>query len=552
MTLASLLLAIAIGAPSSSPSTEPVLLDFHAEWCGPCRQMRKAVAALERGGYPIKSIDIDQAPDLKEKYGVDAVPTFIVVDAAGHELGRTSGSQPAAQLAKFYQQARAKAQPPATSRAQAAAEVDAEADADDGDTEPSAGGAARNEEDPKATPERDDNRDEPAFENPKPWETVVRIRVLAQGSVGFGSGTVIHSSSNEALILTCAHIFKLDGQRQVSPGRFPRKIMVDLFDGKLHGQKPAQVHFVETIPGQALDYDFSTDVGLIRIRPGRRLPAARVVPAHWHPQARMLMYTVGCSEGQDATAWSTVVLNPRMRGLSGNPNYEAIECKYAPKQGRSGGGLFTQDGYIAGVCNFAEPRGDHGLYATPRSIYGMLDRNKLMALYAPVTRGSSTLLASRGNPARGRGNSSITVARAQSPDGAETEEPSARRGALTVPPPELVIKSPLPTRAASRAEEGSTRRMAWHPTHPTPALTPRLTVTEPPGKTEQQTALNLDPQADHDRFSHFEADEPSSEREFNSEDLPTKAASPVNAGATKSRWRPARSSGDASHTESSR
>ena len=68
----------------------------------------------------------------------------------------------------------------------------------------------------------------------------------------------------------------------------------------------------------------------------------------------------------------------------------------APKQGRSGGGLFTTDGYIAGVCNFAEPRGDHGLYATPRSIYSILDRNKLMALYEPVTRAKGALLADRG------------------------------------------------------------------------------------------------------------------------------------------------------------
>ena len=55
--------------------------------------------------------------------------------------------------------------------------------------------------------------------------------------------------------------------------------MVDLFDGKLHGERPAQVHFVESVEGQAIDYDFTVDVGLIRIRPGRRLPASRVVPA---------------------------------------------------------------------------------------------------------------------------------------------------------------------------------------------------------------------------------------------------------------------------------
>ena len=114
MTIASLLIALITAIPSSAATSEPVLLDFHAEWCGPCRQMRPAMAQLSRKGYPIKSIDIDQAPDLKEKYGVDAVPTFIVVDPHGRELGRTSGSQPAAQLARFYLDAKAKRNHPPT------------------------------------------------------------------------------------------------------------------------------------------------------------------------------------------------------------------------------------------------------------------------------------------------------------------------------------------------------------------------------------------------------------------------------------------------------
>ena len=192
------------------------------------------------------------------------------------------------------------------------------------------------------------------------------------------------------------------------PSEFPLQIVIDLFDGRKERLPTGavKVHYVESFPGRAIDYDFNKDVGLILIRPGRQLPASRVVPAFWQPKISpkpMLMLTVGCSEGEDATAWHTVIVNPRMKGfLQGQDDYEAIECEHAPKQGRSGGGLFTTDGYIAGVCNFAEPQGNHGLYATPRSIYALLDRNKLAALYAPVVGGPDTRLADNRQPAPSR------------------------------------------------------------------------------------------------------------------------------------------------------
>ena len=71
---------------------------------------------------------------------------------------------------------------------------------------------------------------------------------LGPGPIGFGSGTVIHSSERETLILTCPY---LQARRPAASRaeRFPRKIMVDLFDGKLHGERPAQVHFVESVEG---------------------------------------------------------------------------------------------------------------------------------------------------------------------------------------------------------------------------------------------------------------------------------------------------------------
>jgi hypothetical protein len=318
--------------------------------------------------------------------------------------------------------------------------------------------------------------------------------VLSNRSTGFGSGTVIHSTPDESLILTCAHIFKLDGRKQALPAEFPREIKIDLFDGNLTGTK---VHFLEAVSGWAVDYDFNRDVGLIRIKPGRRLPSCRVVPAHWQPQSRMQVLTVGCSEGHDATAWHTVITKARIQNfLQGNPTYEAIECDVAPKQGRSGGGLFTDDGYLAGVCNFAEPTGNHGLYATPRSIYKLLDRNDLMALYAPVSRGSGTLLADRGGAAQARRKAPVAVARAQSPDQDETDR---RQGAvngdeLVVPDPgRLGIPQPMNAQAedSPRPASNTTRRIAWQPR---------------PAQRAEPTDLKMDPAADHDQFGPFPGD----------------------------------------------
>lgn len=425
MSIAVLLIALITVPASNGGSAEPIMLDFSATWCGPCQQMRPVVEQLIQKGYPIKPVDVDEAPDLKEQYQITGVPAFIVIDPkSGRVLARTEGAQPASQLAAFYNEARAKFAP---RRSVAVAEEEGDEKDEEADTE------ARDE-----TEGRRAREEAPTPTNPRPWETVVRIKVQGNGSIGFGSGTIIHSSEKESIILTCAHIFKMDGRRQATPDKFPMPISVDLFDGVLSGPKKNQVHYTrETFVGKAIDYDFSRDVGLIRIKPGRRLPYARVVPPHWTPKAGMGMITVGCSEGHDATAWNTVVVNPQMKGLAGQATYEAIECMVAPKQGRSGGGLFTSDGYIAGVCDFAEPRGNHGLYAHPQSIYAILDRNQMVAFYnpevAPTRRAGGALLASD-QPRAGR--TAPAIARGQSP---EPVDP----GGVSLPPPDMFgIKTP--------------------------------------------------------------------------------------------------------------
>lgn len=439
MTIVTLLFALTT-ATNAGAKGEPVLLDFQATWCGPCKQMRGAIKELINKKYPVKEIDVDESPELAARYHVEEVPTFIVVDPSGRVLARTTGVQPALKLAGIYKEAKAKFRSRASSKAPADEDVDAESDDDD---EPEAPASE------PATPTR---------VNPKPWETGVRIRIdTSQGMMGFGSGTVIYSSAEQTIILTCAHIFKLEGRRQPHPSQFNRKIMVDLFDDRptRTGQGTLQVHFAnETHVGEAIDYDFGLDVGLIRIRPGRRLPASPVVPPTWQPREGERMHTVGCSEGHDATAWSTSIINPRMQGaLTGQQGYEAIECYHAPKQGRSGGGLYTVEGYVAGVCDFAEPRGDHGLYASPRSIYKLLDRNSLTALYAPEGRSRGTLVADRGSRTRPR--TAPRIERGQSPDHEDLNE-------VTIPRPELVGIA-MPGDDGGVTTRVKSRKTAWQP-----------------------------------------------------------------------------------------
>ena len=74
----------------------PILVDFYAEWCGPCQEMLrttykdKAVVARSAKFVPVL-IDVDKQSELAEKYGVQAIPTVVFLNAKGEVLQRESG-----------------------------------------------------------------------------------------------------------------------------------------------------------------------------------------------------------------------------------------------------------------------------------------------------------------------------------------------------------------------------------------------------------------------------------------------------------------------------
>ncbi|WP_406700991.1 thioredoxin domain-containing protein [Singulisphaera sp. Ch08] len=469
MTIAALLIAL-ITTPNLDETRSPILLDFQASWCSPCQQMRPAIQQLIDNGYPVKEIDIDKSPELATKYRVAKVPTFLVIDADGRELSRTEGVQPAGKLASLYLKAKAQATPPSDDGVGRQVEQVREDSQDRASADP-------------------DERSQAFSNNPEPWKTVVRIKVQGNGSIGFGSGTIIHSTAEESIILTCAHIFKVEGRAPTTPANFRLPVTVDLFDGVLHSKLEPRVHYVETVKAETMDYDFDRDVGLIRIRPGRRLPASRVVPPSWSARPQMKMFTVGCSEGNDATAWSTTVIKSGVT-LFKNSVYEAIECNYAPKQGRSGGGLYTEQGYLAGVCDFAEPQGKRGFYATPRSIYNILNRNNLMALYMPAKQPGGALLAS--NPPNRRGARPPSIARAQSPDPDDS-------GKVMMPPPELLGIS-APVVAQTENQKGGAKK-SWR-SIPGQGARRQVEVLD----STESTDLKMAPDVNNDTFQDTSSD----------------------------------------------
>lgn len=62
-------------------SAEPVLVDFFAEWCGPCKAMAPAleqIASELKGKVKVAKIDVDQNPDITQRYQIQAMPTLIL------------------------------------------------------------------------------------------------------------------------------------------------------------------------------------------------------------------------------------------------------------------------------------------------------------------------------------------------------------------------------------------------------------------------------------------------------------------------------------------
>jgi S1-C subfamily serine protease len=379
----------------AAPDT--TLLQFSSQRCQHCQSMQPVVAQLAQQGVNVQTIDVDQQLSVARQFQINGVPTYVAV-SNGREVGRIEGVAPPDKLAALVGLAPS---------ASASVGWDKAAPAAAG---PPTRAAAASPDAARAA--------------------TVRIKVEDAGGYGFGTGTIIDTHDSEALVVTCGHLFR------ESKGQ--GKITADLF---VSGS-------AQTVAGQLIGYDLDRDIALISVHSGPGAKAAAVAPPGYVVRPGDRAFTIGCDKGADPSVRQTQIT--AVNKYRGKPNFTAAG---QPIDGRSGGGLFSAEGFLIGICNAADPKDDEGLYAGLASIHWQLDQIGQSEIYQRSALPNVAAIAS--NPVQpGLMGAAATPVAGQPQIPVPPQLPVPPQMAMTAPAvAESQMRSPTQNTSPSRAPD---------------------------------------------------------------------------------------------------
>jgi len=369
----SLLLLFALSAPLAA--ADAVLYCFTADWCVYCHQMRPVIGRMQQAGFPIQVINRDQQPQMAQQMGVRGLPYFVLV-SNNQVVDSVEGATSFDRLAKMFQAAK----PQMNVAAQTAPQLNA------------ATGLARGQSPqpsmamPGPTGVQPAVYGQPIAQAPshsagdihaQAMQASVKLKVSDPDGHSYGSGTVVHTRGNEALVLTCAHLFR-DSQ-----GKGPLEVITY-----------QQSESGTTVPGEILVYDLERDVALVAIRTQSPIKPMSIASPMHQVQVGQQAFSVGCDNGGPRNLYQT-----RINSVNRYVGHDNVQAAGAPSVGRSGGGLFNPQGQLVGVCNAADDEDDEGIYAAIPTIYTVLKQANLAHLFQNNPQANPVQLASASQPA---------------------------------------------------------------------------------------------------------------------------------------------------------
>ena len=390
-----LTVTLSFSLSTKSAASEMTLLFVTTPGCTPCQQVTPLMNELIQQGYPVQVIDAATMPEAVKQLQVDRFPTFVMI-AQNTVVDRVIGggdpvtikprimemfARGAGHLAKqgnLTQQGDLQQPNMITSRVPTSATVPTTVPVTVSETPKT----FKTEFSPvfpanTVNAANDLNTVKSVVANTVNQQTAplifssVKLRVDDARGHSWGTGTIIDTRNGAALVLTCGHVFR--------DSRGQGNIEVHLFD------KNAEVK----VPGRCVSYDLEMDLGLVAITPPFPIRAVPMAVANVALRTGQEVFSVGCDGGADPTMKTHIILSTDRVNQecwineSGTRQtitvpFHYVQVSEAPVSGRSGGGLFSQDGFLIGVCNAADPKANDGHFV-PTSVIRYFLSQKNMA-----------------------------------------------------------------------------------------------------------------------------------------------------------------------------